>query len=81
MLGVGAAFDIHAGLLKDSPTWTKRMGLQRLHRLYEEPRRLWIRYLVNNSTFVLNICLQLAGVRKDTIPQHAEGPGPEKRAV
>jgi N-acetylglucosaminyldiphosphoundecaprenol N-acetyl-beta-D-mannosaminyltransferase len=54
MLGVAAAFDIHAGL-KNSPTWTKRMGLQWLHRLYEEPRRLWIRYLVNNSKFLLNI--------------------------
>ena len=77
MLGVGAAFDIHAGLLKDSPTWLKSMGLQWLHRLYQEPRRLWKRYLVNNPKFVLNICLQLAGVRKDTIPQHEEGPEPE----
>jgi N-acetylglucosaminyldiphosphoundecaprenol N-acetyl-beta-D-mannosaminyltransferase len=81
MLGVGAAFDIHAGLLKDSPTWVKRAGLQWVHRLYQEPRRLCKRYLVNNPKFVLEICLQLAGVRKDTIPQHAEGPEPESRTA
>jgi N-acetylglucosaminyldiphosphoundecaprenol N-acetyl-beta-D-mannosaminyltransferase len=74
MLGVGAAFDIHAGLLKDSPAWIKTMGLQWLHRLYQEPKRLWERYLVNNPKFVLNICLQFAGIRKDRIDQHLNYP-------
>jgi N-acetylglucosaminyldiphosphoundecaprenol N-acetyl-beta-D-mannosaminyltransferase len=72
MLGVGAAFDIHAGLLKDSPAWLKNMGLQWVHRLYQEPKRLWKRYLVNNPRFVLDICLQFAGVRERIIARHAQ---------
>ncbi len=44
MIGVGAAFDIHAGLVKEAPRWLKNVGLQWLHRLCQEPRRLWRRY-------------------------------------
>lgn len=58
MLGVGAAFDIHTGRLRDAPTWVKNSGLQWLHRLLQEPRRLWKRYLVNNPKFLWNITLQ-----------------------
>lgn len=64
MLGVGAAFDIHTGNLRDAPAWIKRSGLQWLHRLCQEPRRLWKRYLVNNSTFLVKIALQLTGIRR-----------------
>jgi len=64
MIGVGAAFDIHTGRIKDAPTWIKAAGLQWLHRLVQEPRRLWKRYLVNNPIFVLCIALQLAGVKR-----------------
>jgi N-acetylglucosaminyldiphosphoundecaprenol N-acetyl-beta-D-mannosaminyltransferase len=53
--GVGAAFDVNAGLRSDAPRWMKRTGLQWLHRLGQEPRRLWRRYLVNNPAFVLAI--------------------------
>ena len=63
MIGVGAAFDIHAGLLSDAPDWMKVCGLQWLHRLFSEPRRLWRRYLVNNPRFLWNIALQFAGVK------------------
>jgi N-acetylglucosaminyldiphosphoundecaprenol N-acetyl-beta-D-mannosaminyltransferase len=63
MAGVGAAFDIHAGLTTDSPEWIKRCGLQWLDRLRKEPRRLWRRYLKNNPAFVWNLALQVAGVR------------------
>jgi N-acetylglucosaminyldiphosphoundecaprenol N-acetyl-beta-D-mannosaminyltransferase len=52
MLGVGAAFDIHAGLFKDAPAWIKTSGLQWLYRLCLEPRRLWKRYLIHNSGFL-----------------------------
>ena len=52
MVGVGAAFDIHAGLLKDAPPWIKNSGLQWLDRLCREPRRLWRRYLTNNPRFL-----------------------------
>ncbi len=52
ILAVGAAFDYHAGLLKDSPQCLERLGLRWLHRLIQEPRRLWRRYLVTNTQFV-----------------------------
>lgn len=81
MLGVGAAFDIHAGLLNDSPAWVKRLGLQWLHRLYQEPGRLWKRYLVNNPEFILKICLQLAGLRTYTIPRPTNGRSVTSRAA
>jgi N-acetylglucosaminyldiphosphoundecaprenol N-acetyl-beta-D-mannosaminyltransferase len=58
ILAVGAAFDYHAGLLKDSPRFLERMGLRWLHRLVQEPRRLWRRYLVTNTQFVLLFCAQ-----------------------
>ena len=64
MIGVGAAFDIHSGHLQDAPDWIKRSGLQWAHRLYQEPGRLWKRYLINNSTFMVNIAMQLAGLRQ-----------------
>jgi len=64
MVGVGAAFDIHAGLLADAPQWMKTCGLQWLHRLWKEPRRLWRRYLANNPRFLWDISLQLTRVRK-----------------
>jgi N-acetylglucosaminyldiphosphoundecaprenol N-acetyl-beta-D-mannosaminyltransferase len=69
MVGVGAAFDIHAGLLPDAPMWMKSAGLQWLHRLLNEPRRLWRRYLRNNPEFLWNISLQLAGIRKFDVEQ------------
>lgn len=44
LLGVGAAFDIHAGQLRQAPPWMQRRGLEWLYRLYREPARLWRRY-------------------------------------
>jgi N-acetylglucosaminyldiphosphoundecaprenol N-acetyl-beta-D-mannosaminyltransferase len=55
LLGVGAAFDIHAGLLPQAPRWMQRTGLEWFYRLLREPRRLWRRYLGNNPRFVLQI--------------------------
>jgi N-acetylglucosaminyldiphosphoundecaprenol N-acetyl-beta-D-mannosaminyltransferase len=67
MIGVGAAFDIHTGHLQDAPDWVKSAGLQWLHRLYQEPSRLWKRYLVNNSMFLLQIGLQLSGLKRHSL--------------
>ena len=64
MLGVGAAFDIHAGNYKDSPEWIKNSGLQWLHRLCKEPRRLWRRYLDIVPTFLWLTGLQVLGIRQ-----------------
>lgn len=52
MIGVGAAFDYHAGSIKRAPLWMQRSGLEWLHRLASEPRRLWKRYLVTNTLFL-----------------------------
>ncbi|PYR77192.1 MAG: glycosyltransferase [Acidobacteria bacterium] len=52
MIGVGAAFDFHAGLKKQAPVWMQHSGLEWLFRLASEPRRLWKRYLVNNPAFI-----------------------------
>lgn len=64
MLGVGAAFDMHTGRIKDAPYWMKFTGIQWMHRIYQDPKRLWKRYLVNNPKFVYQIALELLGIRK-----------------
>jgi len=64
MLGVGAAFDIHTGRIKDAPYWMKLTGVQWIHRIYQDPKRLWKRYLLNNPKFVYRITLELLGVAK-----------------
>lgn len=51
MIGVGAAFEFHAGLISRAPRWMRDHGLEWLHRLASEPRRLWRRYLVTNALF------------------------------
>lgn len=63
MVGVGAAFDYHAGTLKRAPHWMRGAGLEWLHRLISEPRRLWRRYLLTNTLFVLGAARQLLSGR------------------
>jgi N-acetylglucosaminyldiphosphoundecaprenol N-acetyl-beta-D-mannosaminyltransferase len=63
MFGIGAAFDFHTGRIRDCAPWVKRAGLQWLHRLIQEPRRLSGRYLRSNPAFLWNIALQLTGMR------------------
>ena len=60
MVGVGAAFDFHAGKVSRAPGWMQRHGLEWLHRLASEPRRLWRRYLVTNTLFIVLAARQLA---------------------
>lgn len=64
LFGVGAAFDFHAGRVRQAPRWMQRTGLEWLFRLICEPRRLWKRYLKNNPLFVLRAFLQLTGMRR-----------------
>jgi N-acetylglucosaminyldiphosphoundecaprenol N-acetyl-beta-D-mannosaminyltransferase len=64
MVGVGAAFDFHTGNVREAPMWLKNAGLQWLHRLIQEPKRLWKRYLTCVPYFMWNIGLQLVGIRK-----------------
>lgn len=62
MFGVGAAFDFHAGRVRQAPTWMQRNGLEWLYRLTTEPKRLWRRYLLVTPLFLPLWLLQLAGV-------------------
>jgi len=64
MLGVGAAFDFHAGKVPQAPGWMQRMGLEWLFRLATEPRRLWRRYAKHNPRFVVLALMQLLGLRR-----------------
>ncbi len=64
LAGVGAAFDYHTGCIRDSPQWVKRSGLQWLHRLLQDPRRLAPRYLRNNPAFLWQIAGQILGLRR-----------------
>jgi bacterial polymer biosynthesis proteins, WecB/TagA/CpsF family len=50
-MGVGGSFDVWAGLTRRAPRWMQRLGLEWLHRLLQEPRRMWKRYLVGNLRF------------------------------
>ena len=59
MLGVGAAFDLHAGKVRQAPAWMQRAGLEWFFRLLMEPRRLWKRYLKHNPRFIVLAALQL----------------------
>jgi len=59
MIGVGAAFDYHAGTIQRAPRWMQQSGLEWLHRLLSEPRRLWKRYLVTNTLFIIGAARQL----------------------
>lgn len=64
MIGVGAAFDFHAGLKQQAPRWMQRRGLEWLFRLVSEPRRLGRRYLINNPSFIILVLLQELGLRR-----------------
>jgi N-acetylglucosaminyldiphosphoundecaprenol N-acetyl-beta-D-mannosaminyltransferase len=64
LVGVGAAFDYHTGRVRDCSDWIKRAGLQWLHRLLQNPRRLWKRYLWNNPAFIWNITLQMLRLKQ-----------------
>jgi N-acetylglucosaminyldiphosphoundecaprenol N-acetyl-beta-D-mannosaminyltransferase len=63
LIGVGAAFDFHAGLIPQAPPRMQRLGLEWLFRLIQEPRRLWRRYLRYNPRFVAGIARQLGRER------------------
>ena len=67
MIGIGAAFDLISGKVKQSPRWIQRSGFEWLYRLIQEPRRLWKRYLRNNPLFVWRMALQFTGLRRYSI--------------
>lgn len=58
MIGVGAAFDYHSGVIKRAPVWWQNNGLEWLYRLGSEPRRLFKRYMVTNTLFIYGFMRQ-----------------------
>lgn len=67
LVGVGAAFDFHAGLVPQAPAWLQEAGLEWAYRLAHEPRRLWRRYVRYNPRFVRAFAWQLARHRRERI--------------
>jgi N-acetylglucosaminyldiphosphoundecaprenol N-acetyl-beta-D-mannosaminyltransferase len=63
LVGVGQAFGIAAGQVREAPEWMRRAGLEWLFRVGSEPRRLWRRYLVTNSLFGLFLLREAFGSR------------------
>jgi N-acetylglucosaminyldiphosphoundecaprenol N-acetyl-beta-D-mannosaminyltransferase len=61
MVGVGAAFQYLSGDTPRAPVWMQHAGLEWLHRLASEPRRLWRRYVFTNSYFIVRALGQLCG--------------------
>src|SRR5690606_26766467 len=61
MLGLGQAFHVYAGKERRLPRWMRSLSLEWAYRLYLEPRRLWKRYLVTNSLFLLLAFQRLGG--------------------
>jgi N-acetylglucosaminyldiphosphoundecaprenol N-acetyl-beta-D-mannosaminyltransferase len=59
MVGVGAAFDFHAGSIRQAPHWLQNLGLEWFFRLLIEPKRLWRRYVIHNPRFVVLALWQL----------------------
>jgi N-acetylglucosaminyldiphosphoundecaprenol N-acetyl-beta-D-mannosaminyltransferase len=64
LLGVGAAFAINSGKLRQAPEWMRESGLEWLFRLMVEPHRLWKRYLVTIPSSIWSISLEIVHLRK-----------------
>ena len=64
LIGVGAAFDFHAGLVPQAPQWMQSAGLEWAYRLVHEPRRLWQRYARYNPRLVAGFVSQYLGHRR-----------------
>ena len=68
-IGVGAAFDLLTGRVRQAPPSMQRVGLEWLFRLAQEPKRLARRYLVNNPLFIVRAAAQLLGLRNYLPPE------------
>lgn len=64
LIGVGAAFDFHAGRVRQAPRWVRGSGFEWLFRFAMEPRRLGWRYLRNNPLFLAHVLAQKSRLRR-----------------
>lgn len=75
MIGVGAAFKFHSGEVAQAPRWMMRLSLEWAYRLIKEPGRLWSRYLVTNTAFMVLFAAQIA---KHTLSRFTQSVRSEK---
>jgi N-acetylglucosaminyldiphosphoundecaprenol N-acetyl-beta-D-mannosaminyltransferase len=78
LIAIGAAFDFHAGTLRQAPEWLQEYGLEWLYRLILEPGRLWKRYLLLNPLYLALLALQASGLKRFD-PASARPPEQELR--
>jgi N-acetylglucosaminyldiphosphoundecaprenol N-acetyl-beta-D-mannosaminyltransferase len=64
VIGVGAAFDLNSGRIRQAPSWMREHGLEWAYRLLREPKRLWRRYLIYGPEFLWRVASELSGLRK-----------------
>ena len=71
-VGVGGSFDVIANLRRRAPAWVQKIGMEWLYRMVQEPRRLFMRYLVTNTQFLFLFACQLVrrGLGRDPAPTH-----------
>jgi len=81
LIGVGAAFDFHAGLKRQAPRFIQRSGFEWAFRLLCEPRRLWRRYALVVPTFISLTAFQRLGLRKFPIEDKVFGSSVPKAAA
>ncbi|GBD89455.1 putative N-acetylmannosaminyltransferase [bacterium BMS3Abin04] len=64
MVGIGAGFNYLAGDLKHAPAWMKKYSLEWLYRFFQEPNRLWKRYLLTNTLFIYYVILDFFKIKR-----------------
>ena len=65
-IAVGGLFDFYSGDIPRAPLWVRRMSVEWLYRLYQEPARLWTRYIIGNPLFLARVCRSVVAKRHDT---------------
>ena len=63
MIGFGGALEVYAGVKDRAPKWMQDYSLEWLYRFIQDPKRLWKRYLVTNSLFIILLCIQIVQLR------------------
>jgi len=63
IMGVGGSFDVVAGKIKRAPKWMQKCGLEWVYRLVQEPRRMWRRYLIGNTKFIILVIKEFLKTR------------------
>jgi len=63
IMGVGGSFDVIAGVTKRAPDWMQKIGLEWFYRFLQEPKRMWKRYLIGNSKFILLVLKEKIGIK------------------